>query len=180
MVVRCQSMYTISRSGLAVGARVPRGTATSYQTTPAQYTEYVVAFRNVVHARHVQYNLQPEPSIRLLRDAGLDIDATDKFRSHDIVAGGGAGRGRRVVMNAAAVVHFPRMDTKRYPGYAGLHPMNDGGFNLDVVDPSDILSLPFLPRNTGIIITLDILADDGATIAMSCHVIDPIFTASLL
>jgi hypothetical protein len=154
-------MYTISRSGVALGVRVLRGPATSTLSNASQYTDYVVAFRNVVHARHVQYNLHPEPVMVLLRDPGRDITrrhATDT----------------KMVMNVTAVVHFPRMDTSRYPG---LHAMNDGGFNMDVVDESDILTVPFNYTDTGIILPSHIMSDDGVTsIAMHCHVIDPVFT----
>jgi len=175
------SMYTISRSGLPLGVRVSRG--------PSTTTHYVVVFKNILHARHVQYNLHPEPSIWLLRDPKTDIDMTERFlpmpkflpmnvrtqHIDDLDDLGDVGDiGARVVMNNNALVNFPRMDTHRYPGYAGFHPMNDGGFNLDVVNESDILTLPFRDRDKGVILPFAIVVDDGATsISMHCHVIDP-------
>lgn len=175
MVLRCcvqrVPLYTLSRSGIALGVRVLRGPATSllHRSDVSDYTDYVVAFRNVVHARHVQYNLHPAPVTVLLRDPGRDITrhhaASRGITRHHATDGA-------LVMNATAAVHFPRMDTSRYPG---LHPLNDGGFNLDVVDEDYILALPFQNTPTGVILPSNIISDDGATtIAMHCHVIDPL------
>ena len=147
----------ISRSGRAVGVQV--------QQDAMRTRQYVIAFENLTCARHVQFNLHPEPHIRLLRDSRTDVDVTSHLQERIDQE---LDESTKVVINMNGVVQFPRM---QHPGGA-LHPMNDGGFNLDTVNACDALLMPF-QKNIGVILPLDILGDDEDTIVMSCNVIDP-------
>lgn len=77
----------------------------------------------------------------------------------------------RVVLNPSCLLTVPRMA----PGWPGgpLHPMNDGGFHLEVLRPVDVFTMPF-DKNVGLLLPHEIVDDtpEGG-IVMACQLLDP-------
>ena len=114
---------------------------------------YIVGFRNVYHARRVQYNMHPTPKISLVR-RGKPLKRNDP---HD-----------DIVIDTEAKLFIPKQELNGGPH----HPLNDGGWHLDTTDYDKLLMVPFKHR-VGLIVVTDIVNEIPVDIEADCFIVEP-------
>ena len=130
---------------------------------------YVVGFRSVYQARHVQYTMHPSADLSLRRqNPPIDI-------SKDMEAGMDQLSMRRplqspVILEPGAHLVIPKAPVDMPPE------LQDGGYHVLTVPGEDFLTMP-LTRHVGIVITSDIIEETDTNIVIMCDVLDPQFDA---
>ncbi len=111
-------------------------------------TQYFIGFKKAITARTVQYSLNPEPKIQLLRG--------DKIHSNEIY------------FDVNSSLFLPKCKGST------LDPMNDGCFHMNQMEQADFFLLT--TKRCGIIIPYDLKHEDDDEFVFTSFVIDPIPT----
>lgn len=156
--------YLLKRGNQAIGLSERRGDMTLH---------YVMSFSSMQMARAAHYMIHPNPVLRIER--GRDHDVTG-----DLEDAIGRGLTSRVIINTTSRLYLPKMPPLKG---GALHPLNDGGFHLQVLPMEDVYMMPF-ERNIGVLLPYDLVHENVREMVYDCHVIDPccdrgLFKASL-
>lgn len=142
----------------------------------------MVGFRNMNTARHVQYNLSPEPKMLLERSEALNIehieDAMDDGRRMFMAGPQGEvtiyddeeSLTHKIVIDIGARLVLPKHDLDLDGG--PYHPLNDGGYYLKTMDYGDLLKIPFT-RGVGVVLPREMMYEDRRCMILVCDVIKP-------
>lgn len=125
-------------------------------STKSKDCHYVIGFKSAFAARKVQYSMQPEPDIMMLRCSNTYI-SLDRYGIND-----------DLVMDANATLFIPKCKGST------LERMNDGGFHLYETTYKEFLDYPFI-KNLGVIIPHYLTHEDEHEFAFKSVVIDPLF-----
>jgi hypothetical protein len=118
---------------------------------------YIVGFRNVTHARYVQYTMHPSPKLVLKRGFYLDrVQSVDDDNQN-------------VVLDHEASLYIPKAEHTGGPH----NPLNDGGWHLNVTQLNDLISIP-VKNHVGLLLVSDTKSDTRTDIELSCCIIEPI------
>lgn len=123
-------MYTLKRGSKTVGFY-------------SGNTSYVIGFKSVVHARSVQYSLNPNPKFMLLKSEPVFKD--------------------ELVANMESTLFIPKCKG------SALDPMNDIGLHLNKVELKDYYMLPH--KGVGILIGYDLVYEDQYDFIFRVHAI---------
>lgn len=133
---------------------------------------YVVGFQNLMHAKKIQYDIKPEPNLKLYRteylnivsqvNKGLEEFGVDKINSH-------------IVIDTMARLHVPKKNTDVYPSD---HEMNDGGFHLSTVSYEDFLMYPF-DNNVGIIMPHTLENETETEFVFTSNVVESTYSTDM-
>lgn len=147
--------YTIKRQSQTLGLAERHG---------ERLRHYIVGFKSVVMARKVQYNIHPEPILRLERQSAIDITSSINACLLEV----GLNTVPSVTIDVLSRLYVPKM---MHTGGA-VEPLNDGGFHLDEQPYDDMFMLPF-SKNIGIVLPYELEYENQRELVLLCQVIDP-------
>lgn len=132
---------------------------------------YVLGFKSVVQARHVQYNMCPDPALELKRVKPiLDVTAEvalglKQLDIHKPIQS-------PVVIDPDVMLRIPKPPTDLPES------MKDGNFHLETLKAEEFICMPFT-NHVGIIILNDVIDENIKEIIFECDLVEPIFDTSL-
>jgi hypothetical protein len=142
--------YTIQRGNKCI----------SYNTIERKY---IIGFKSVLVARRVQFSIQPEPEISLIR--GKQFELSDNANKTD-------KNHLEFVLDTEACLFIPKCKGSIY------EPLNDGGFHMGIINFDEFIRFPFT-KGLGIIMPYEVFEESEEEFIFTSYVIDPIFNPNL-
>lgn len=124
---------------------------------------YIIGFENPVLARKVQYNLQPNPEITLLR--GKNINLASTLNDFGL-------KNTDLFLDIEATLFIPK-----FKGSV-QDPMNDGGYHLGADNYNEFIVYPFT-KSIGLVLPFKLDDEDEDEFMFRAHVIEPTFNSFL-
>lgn len=127
---------------------------------------YVIGFRSPVQARHVQYNMHPEPDLTLRRlNQKMDVSFEVSLGLRELQVE--KQLRSPIVIDPDVILRVPKAPQRESV-------LNDGGYHLATVVADDFICMPFT-HFVGIIIPNDVLEENDDEIFLECDLVEPIF-----
>lgn len=122
---------------------------------------YLIAFQNITHARKVQYTINIEPQIMLLRDTNIDLHQDMLKRGYDV----------RLNLDVNSTLFIPKNKE------ASVDCIDDGLFTMHPMTENDFYGFPMqYPKARGIVVPYFLIDETDDEFMFRCHVVDPIDT----
>lgn len=130
---------------------------------------FIIGFRNVRLARHIQYNMHPVADVILhdcIMDKNVLIPKDDEDRLPGLLTNDSVFH-----ENELSNIYMGRLSISKQEYKGGpYNPMNDGSFHLTTINYKDLLKLPFT-CNVGIVLPNEILVETKTEIELNASVI---------
>ncbi len=129
-------------------------------------TPYVLGFRNLMHARKVQYDMKPEPRFQIMRsddvtirdDISIHFASTIFIPKHSMPSDCDSGSTRPL---------FPKVPKRKE---SSRHdPMKDVGLHLHILKAIEFYGLP--QQGVGIIVPYELLDEDTSEFTFRAHIL---------
>lgn len=124
---------------------------------------YVIGFKNVIHARHVYYNMHPEMEPSVVRNKTMNIGSEVQ---QGLVEFGIYKQRSNILIDINSKLVFKKANRSNHAS------MNDGGFHLFTMPAEEFISLP-MSKQVGIIIPSDFDEDNDDEIVMLADIVEP-------
>ena len=132
---------------------------------------YIIGFRSGIQARHIQYNIHPEPVIEIRRVKPV-LNVSDEIHEGLLNLNVMKTLKEPIMIDPDVVLRVPKA-----PG--NVHPsLTEAGYHLETVSSEDFICMPFT-HYIGIIIPNEILIEDDKEIILQCDLVEPIFDAEM-
>lgn len=120
--------------------------------------EYLIAFNNITHARKVQYTINIEPRMILLRDTNIDIHKDLLQAGYDV----------HLNLDVNSTLFIPK---NKQPS---LDCIDDGLFTLHQMSEHQFYGLPMQRHGArGIVIPYTLIDETDDEYMFRCNVVDP-------
>lgn len=119
--------------------------------------DYVIGFKNITHARKVNYAIHINPTPLLLRDTNIDLHQDLYDEGYDL----------HLTLDVNSTLFIPKNHTST------IDPIYDGGICMYGHKDSDFLKLP-IENKQGIVIPYKLIDETDEEFMFKSYVIDPL------